>query len=172
MHRQLPLALCILAGVKRNGDAFGAELLQPAHHLIGTAHGQRADHYATGAGIEDARHVVATAHATAGLHLQRRLRTDRREQRRKGVATGTRSVQVDQMHPLRALRSKGLRARQGVVAIRGFLRVVALAQPHHAAITDIQRGVNDETHAAVPSRKLRSISEPVSPERSGWNCAP
>ena len=83
MHRQLPLALCILAGVKRNGDAFGAEFLQPADHFIGATHRQRADHYATGAGIEDARHVVAAAHATAGLHLQRRLRTDRRQQRRR-----------------------------------------------------------------------------------------
>jgi hypothetical protein len=111
VHRQPPLALCVLAR-PAHGDALGAEFLQPADHFIGATHRQRADHHAAGAGIEDARHIVAAAHATAGLHLQRRLRADRCQQRRQRVATGTRGVQIDQMHPLR-LRGEGLRARHG-----------------------------------------------------------
>ncbi len=171
VHRQLPLALCILAGVKRNGDAFGAEFSSqpttssgrrtaseptttrpaPAWMMRATSSRPRRHRRSAPAAASAHGSTRAAAQGCSHRHAQRPDRPD-----------------ASTAHPAR----RRPRAWQRIIAIRGFLRVVALAQPHHAAVADIQRGVDDETHAAVPSRKLRSISEPVSPERSGWNCAP
>jgi hypothetical protein len=68
----------VLARVQRDGDALAAEFAEPREDAIRLAHRQRADHHARRAGIEDRGHVVARAHATAGLHLQARRRGDPR----------------------------------------------------------------------------------------------
>ncbi len=65
---------------------------------------------------------------------------------------------------------------QRIVAVAGFLLVVALLEADHAAGAYIDGGVDGKAHAAPPSksavRKFSSSLKPVAAERSGWNCAP
>ena len=172
VHRQAPGAGRIAARVQRHGDALATELVQPGGHRRRFAHRQRPDHHPRRAGVQDPRHVLAAAHPATGLYLQAGAASDLFQQPGQGVATGPGRIQVDQVHPARTGGGEGGRTRQRIVAVARFARVVALRQPHHAAVADIQRRVDGEVHQKSISRKLPRMRAPVAAERSGWNWAP
>src|SRR5690606_6021594 len=116
---------------------------------------------------------VARTHPAAGLHLQPGPGRDASHQPGQGVAARTRGIQVDQVQPARALAGIVARQRQRVVAVAGFLGVVALGETDDAAVADIDRRVEGEAaHAGSMVRKLSRRRAPAAAERSGWNCAP
>src|SRR5690606_35115071 len=124
-------------------------------------------------GVEDALHVLARTHAAPGLHLQAGAADDPAHELEQGVASGPSGVQVDQVQPTRPLLRIGLRQRERVVAIAGFLRVIALGEAHDPAVAHVDRGIQGEAaHAGSRLRKLCSSRAPATAERSGWNWAP
>ena len=172
VHRQAPYAIGIAARIERDGDRLAAEFADPREHAGGVAHCQRTDHDAGCAGIEQCRHVIACSYSTAGLHLQGRRRGDVAQQWPQGVAAGLGGVQVDQVQPRGAGIGIAPGEGQRIVAVAGFLGIVALAQAHHAALAHVDRGIDGEPHAPFHRRKFESKRAPTVAERSGWNCAP
>ena len=110
------------------------------------AHRGRAHHDAGDAGVGERPGVVDRAHAAAGLHG--RPPGDRGDDRRHDAAvrrlTRARRVEVDDVDPRRALLGEVRGDGDGVVAVHGLGRVVALAQPHDVAAAQVDRGI--ETH--------------------------
>ena len=62
----------------------------------------------------------------------------------------------------------------GIVAVHSGLVVIALLQPHHSPIEQIDGRVqlDPPAHAAPPATrtKLASNANPSRPDFSGWNC--
>src|SRR5690606_41203609 len=163
----------VLPAVRRHGDARAAYLGYPPAHLPVFAHGQRTDHHPCRARIEDALHVVARAHAAAGLYTQPGAVADRAHQFEQGVTARTCGIEVDQVQPACALVGVGPCERQRIIAVPRLLRVVALGEAHDAAVADVDRGIQGvAAHAGSMLRKLCSRRAPAAAERSGWNCAP
>ena len=76
--------------------------------------------------------------------------------------------QIDDVQKTGARCLVGLKALKGIVAVASLGAVVALVQPHDAAVNKVDGGDN---HGSIP-RKLARRRAPARPERSGWNCTP
>ncbi len=172
VQRQRPAPVGAEPGVERNGQPLAAERGQPVQHGLRLAHRQRADHHPRRAGFQQRLDILAPAHAAAGLHLQPGLRGDLPQQRTQGIAAGAGGVEIDQMQPTCASLRVARRKRQRIVAVAGFVQIVALLEPHHPAGADVDGGIDGKAHIGFHCRKLSSRRAPTAAERSGWNCAP
>ena len=76
--------------------------------------------------------------------------------------------QIDDVQKTGARCLVGLKALKGIVAVASLGAVVALVQPHDAAVDEVDGG---DDHASIP-RKFAIRRAPARPERSGWNCTP
>ncbi len=136
-HRDVAIALGVDIDVQRQHDALGAVFLHPAGHQIRRFDGGGADHYPTGAGGQQIRHILFAAHAAPHLHRcfgGRQQLGDEGKLARLGIF-GTVQIHQVQLHcPLGDIFIEaGLRA----VAVSGLLAVVALIEPHDLAVNQI-----------------------------------
>src|SRR4029079_15329738 len=86
-------------------------------------------------------------------------------------AAAERRVEVDQVHPTRAVALPGQRGLARV-AVAGLAAGGAAPQPDRSAVRDVDRGQQGERHRVLQSSvrsQLRSSAAPASPDFSGWN---
>ena len=156
------------AHVEREHDALGAEGLHPAKNLLRAPHGGGAHYDAGGARIKKSPHILLAPDATARLHGHGEIRKKVPEKRDLALGRILRTRQIHDVQELRPCGLVGLKALEGIVAVASLGAVVALVQPHDAAVDEVDGG---DDHASIP-RKFAIRRAPARPERSGWNCTP
>jgi hypothetical protein len=120
------------ARIQRQRETRRAVAGQPAGHRFRFANGEAAQYHTRDACIEQALHIRLVAYAAAGLDMHA-IASNRLDHCEVLQASASRTIEIDQMQPLRTRLRVTARLHARVNVIGGLLGVVALLETHHTA---------------------------------------